>query len=978
MNINLCITNLPLPTGYGSQIWVYADPTGLPPFNGTYIVGPIPVSSITSPNCPYSVTVPNGTTVIRFIDENGDPDCYTDIPVEPIEICEDCTFSFDSFDNNQIGSISVGNLISSGSGCTPLNSYLIQWYDSNGTYQFSSGAGINYSGLPVRNYTHPLIGSSSVPVISGQYYPVLVAVTINGVSYSTVGTGGSLYNDFSNCNLLEDGVSVVVNNYTCEPSSTSDDPNYDHKVFFNSVGGSGQLPVPSFVAITPSNTTTYLALKFKGDIYSDKLKVELFTQSNPGNPILLEDITVGLYGNTGYFSSNQNLNSSTLTPKLVTTSNFFHKLIPLTGLTIDLSTDYIKISVTPNSLSINPATNWTLYFTCLDTFNCDLCSDDTSGFKLCASGLTINYSDNSCLYDLTKLEFDVLNPCYPETNLDPKTYLGAVYPENEKNEYSYYSNGALSLGGGGTYGCYFCRYGNSFTSFPTGSLGKLCQQGNGFIIYNKGFNGVNGILTIEFGSFTGPNNDRQKYINYWNQAVSYYYSSSTKCGDEPTGIPSDTIAKYYQFIRMAIPQNFGSPINGGPDTPCGDNIVFKTDILLHPSSVIDTSIPDAITWTIPIITNNYVPLSAVCGACQQNVLTPLLTLANNYTQLNEGPIQNNLGAIYNGGGSLSPFYQNFGPFYSAILFSDGGPSPANLTANTISNYNWNFPTYDTNIIKYTQTLWPFSGAPSTPIPSLSGEVCDYNTSMELLQNYYPPYNIYGSFGTPYYGQNVYAYHRLNYWYKWYLVDPLVDDKWFRIVTRSFNSIGQMTGPEITIFERDSTSIIVPPTGTTYWDCIGPTVVDIKPNNYWTINGDVPWSTSSYFNFCTTQSFAGWNIPMRYALSNGYTNFDVLTWEILAEDLSLPGTSPGGYLVRWNVTNIPSGANNIGVGGYTSNPFGPSAIIGPTDVVGCTSSHGWCGPCSTPSSSYPIRITVTANLAPSAGGGTAVGVVQFTL
>ena len=56
----------------------------------------------------------------------------------------------------------------------------------------------------------------------------------------------------------------------------------------------------------------------------------------------------------------------------------------------------------------------------------------------------------------------------------------------------------------------------------------------------------------------------------------------------------------------------------------------------------------------------------------------------------------------------------------------------------------------------------------------------------------------------------------------------------------------------------------------------------------------------------------------------------------------------------------------------------AAIIGPTDVVGCTSSHGWCGPCSTPSSSHPIRITVTANLAPSAGGGTAVGVVQFTL
>lgn len=977
MNINLCITNLPLPTGYGSQIWIYADPTGVPPLNGTLVVGPIPVSSITAPNCPYNVTVPNGTTVIRFIDENGNPDCYTDIPVEPIEICEDCTFSFDSFTNNQLGQINVGNLVSSGSGCTPLTSYLIQWYDSSGTYQFSSGFGINYTGLPIRNYTHPLTGNSAIPAISGQYYPVLVAVTIGGVSYSTVGTGGALYNDFSNCTILEDGVSVVVENYTCNPSGTSDDPNYDHKVFFNSVGGSGQIPVPSFVAITPSSTTTYLALKFKGDIYSDRLRVELFTQSNPGNPILLEDITVGLWSNTGSYT-NQNLNSPTLTPKRINTSNYFHKLIELTGLPIDINTDYIKISVIPNSLSVNPATNWTLYFTCLETFNCDLCSDDISGFKLCASGLTVNYVDNPCLYDFTHLEFDVINPCYPETNLDPKIYLGAIYPENEKNEYTYTTNSALSLGGGGFYNCYFCRYGNSYTSFPTGSLGKLCQPGNGYIIYTKGFNGVNGILTLEFGSFTGPNNDRQKYINYWNQAVNYYYTTNSKCGSEPTGIPLNTEAKYYQFIRMAIPQNFGSPVNGGPDTPCGDNIVFKTDIYLHPSSVMDTSVPDTITWTIPIITNNYVPLAASCGACQQSVLTPLLNLVNNYTQSTEGPIQNNYGAIYNGGNYLSPFYQNFGPFFSAILFSDGGPSAANQTADTISNFNWSFPVYDTNIIKYTQTLWPFSGSPLTPIPSLSGEVCDYNTTMELLQSYFPPYPTGGVFGAPYYTSNVYAYHRLNYWFRWYLVNPLVDQRWFRIVTRTFNLLGQMTGPEITIFERDSTSVIVPPTNPTYWDCIGPTTVVIKPNNYWTINGNVPWPTSSYFNYCTSTSYFGWNIPMMYSLSNGYTSSDVLTWEIFAEDLSLPGTSPGGYLVRWNVTNIPNTVNSINANGYLTNPFGPSAIINPTDVVGCISAHGWCGPCSNPSSSNPIRITVTANLAPSAGGGTAVGVVEFTL
>jgi len=977
MNINLCLST-PLPVGYGSQIWIYADPTGLPPLNGTPVVGPIPVSSVLPPNCPYSVTVPSGTTVVRFIDEDGDLDCYTDIPVVPINLCEDCTFTFDSIDNNQIGQISVGNLVSSGSGCTPLSSYLIQWYDSAGAYQFSTGFGINYSGLPVRNYTHPLTGSGAIPVSTGQYYPVLVAVTIDNISYSTVGTGGALYVDFSECNILEDGVSVVVESYTCDPSGTSDDVNYDHKIFFNSVGGSGSLPVISSVSITPGNATQYLALKFKANYYSDRLKIELFKQTDPGNPIQLEDIIVGQQSNSGAIT-NVNLNSPTLTPKRIRTSDFFYKLIPLSGLSINTTTDYIKISVLPNSISLNnPATNWTLYFTCLETFNCDLCSDDTSGFKLCASGLTIEYQNNPCLYDYTNLDLTVLNPCYPETNLNPKTYLGAIYPEVNFNNYSYTTNTSLQLGGGGFYGCSFCHYGPNFLSFPTGSLGKTCVPGNGFIIYNKGFNSLlqEGILTLEFGSYTGPNNDRQKYINYWNQALAYYYSGSPNCGSTPTGVPLNTQAKYYQFIKMAIPQNFGSPVNGGPDTPCGDNIVFKTNILLHPTSIIDTSIPDAITWRIPIITNNYVPLSSVCGGCPQSTLTPLLTLANNYTQLSEGPIQNNFGAIYNGGGGMNPFYQNFGPFYSAIVFDDNGPSLPNTTANTISNYGWVSPVYDTTIIKYSQTLWPFSGTPQTPIPSLSGEVCDYSTSMELLQTFNPPYPVGVE---PYSQPNVFAYHRLNYWYGWYLVSPLVDDRWFRIVTRSINSIGQLTGPEIIVFERNSTTIIVPPTDPTYWDCIGPLTVSIKPTsgylNTWSNNGIVPYPYNLYYGSCAGVNY-NYCIPLRFNITNGYTNGDVLSWEILGEDLSQPGTSPGGYLVRWNVTNIPSFQTTVNFSSPSTNPFQGGSIVGPTDVV-CSSVHGWCGPCYT-TGPHVIRITITANLSPSIGGGTVSNFVQFTI
>jgi hypothetical protein len=978
MNINICLST-PLPSGYGSQIWIYADPTGVPPFNGTFVVGPIPTSSVSAPNCPYSVTVPNGTTVIRFIDEDGDPDCYTDIPVVPIEICEDCTFSFDLIDNNQIGLISVGNLVSSGTDCGVMSSYLIQWYDSTGTYQFSTGVGVNYSGLPVRNYTHPLTGSSAVPITTGQYYPVLVGVTIDNVNYSTVGTGGDLYVDLSDCNILPEGVSVIVENYTCEPSGTSDDPNYDHKVFFNSIGGSGTLPVVSSVALTPGNTTQYLAIKFKGDYFSDRLKVELFKQSTPNTPILLEDIIVGIQSNSGNIN-NTNLNSPSLNPKQIRTSGFFHKLIPLSGLSINTTTDYIKISVVPNSINVdNPATNWTLYFTCLETFNCDLCSDHTSGYKLCTSALTVTYNPNHCLYDMTHLEFDVINPCYPETNLDPKTYLGAIYPETPKNVYTYQTNGALSIGGGGGYGCYFCTYSYNFLDFPTGSLSKTCQSGNGFIIYTKGYNALTqeGILTLEFGSYTGPNNDRQKYIDYWNQAVTYYYLTYTKCGTAPSGIPPVTSEKYYQFIRMAIPQDYGSPVNGGPDTPCGDNIVFKTDILLHPSSIMDTSVPDSITWRIPIITNQYVPLATDCGACSSTwqPLVTIINLANTYTQSTEGPIQNNFGAIYDGGASISPFYQNFGPFFSAILMGDYGPSLPFTSSTTSANFLWSNPTYDTSIIKYTQTLWPFSGTPSVSIPSLSGEVCDYSTTMALEQTY----NFNPIITEPYNYPNIFAYRRFNYWYNWYLVDPNVDERWFRIVTKSINSLGQLTGPEIIIFERDSNSIIVPPTDPTYWDCIGPLTVKIGPTlnyvNSWSDGSTLTYPWNYYFSYCPS-SLVGWNIPIQFRLTNGYSNTDVLNWEILAEDLSQPGTSPSGYFVRWNVTNIPPTQNVVNISGPSSTPFQVGTIVGPTDA-GCPTVHGWCGPCYT-TGPTPIKITITANLTLTAGGGSVSNYVQFNI
>jgi len=99
----------------------------------------------------------------------------------------------------------------------------------------------------------------------------------------------------------------------------------------------------------------------------------------------------------------------------------------------------------------------------------------------------------------------------------------------------------------------------------------------------------------------------------------------------------------------------------------------------------------------------------------------------------------------------------------------------------------------------------------------------------------------------------------------------------------------------------------------------------------------------------------------------FTTSDVLSYSLLMEDINAPGTSPSGYFVHWNVTNIVQTQTSINL--WVSGPTGwlPGAIIQPTGwFPSAVNPNGYGGPCL-PNHTY--RISITAVLTPAAGGGT---------
>lgn len=420
-----------------------------------------------------------------------------------------------------------------------------------------------------------------------------------------------------------------------------------------------------------SADTKFLAWKFKAKELTDRLTISLSGSSYGTTIIGLEDIVVGSSGNINSFFP-------TTIPKSSTTINYFTKITTLTGLTIN-NNDNIIIKITPST----PGTKWYFYISCLDNFDCVNCLTNNSYPKII--GNTINSFTGAC--DHTIIRYNVSGCSNDEViNTDFYTYLDG----ETKTQYLVGNANISSDFYKSTITCQtaFCSY----TTAPK------CTGDTESTSYDKTFlpdgKGV-------FG-FTGSSTFISTYYNGWVNTKSSCWSGAT----------SPTELYYYRYISVVIPAQ-GAPINCISDSTTTKLI----ELYFHPTSTVLTGTTGSKYYmkiTGNTMTNGLI-INASCGNCNTTATNYVNSVNNTSTGTTTAYGTNR---IFDTG----IYYRN--PVFAQIINQVLG------NAYTAATYYGTWTT-STNMIN----TYPFSGTPSTIIPSLSGTVCDYNlTGSQATQN----------------------------------------------------------------------------------------------------------------------------------------------------------------------------------------------------------------------------------------------------
>jgi hypothetical protein len=632
------------------------------------IGGDIILSAMTGVNCPYTITgIPNGTTELQIYVPGTNVCGYIDISDN--DLCNTCDLGFNSFTSNTIGNIVVGNL--TGSCDNPITDYRILWYGPSTTTSPRSTNVARISGkgsaFPGYNYTHPLTGISSLPVEEGYYVPVIDKVRINGVDFSFTGGTGYVPADLE----CFDSVPVFVSGYTCDNGKESGD--YTHRVNFESTGG-GLAPTPlTSTFILSGGTTNFFAWKFKGFKVPDQLKLTFFGTAYGFTPIILEWWEVG----DDLFSTNsmQNLN---VFPKTGDTEGYISKVTTLTGLTIN-DNDRILLEVIPSKTNYN--TSWDFYFTCLETFSCDTCLDNYENESYKIIGSQVTGQTDSC---------GTISITIPTTGCSTSSFISS-------DLYKY------SSGNG-----FIRSFGNNVTTPNTISVRELsfnktycatndntngqgtCTISGSYISFQKDNSGPGGIGVIQM-YFSGSSG-----INDFNK----FYNSYLLYKNIMSGSTNNTDYGYYRYLVLKISSASGT-------TPCGDGTSFYSYPIHHPTAQVttgETSGVYSLNITMPTIVKGIYPSTCdlTCNTrINQNI--DEINIASTGTS-NNRTIVTNVGSSYN-----SPFRG----WRNVLQYSNS------FTGETYQgNYSVN-----ANQLKTV----PASGTSNTIIPSLSGQVCDYNS-----------------------------------------------------------------------------------------------------------------------------------------------------------------------------------------------------------------------------------------------------------
>lgn len=648
-------------------------------YTSTPILTNIIIQDLTPPNCPYIIEVPTGTNNLGFKDTVKDY-CIT-IPIQDNNICSNCNLGLSQYSASTTAKLYCGVL----TGSCQITDYLINWYGPNSTttlYRTSGPPGSSFN----PDYLHPFSTSITAPSVpDGVYTPVIDKIIISGITFSNTGGTGNVLFD-GNClppTTVLPLYCFIRTNTTTDSTLTA----FTNNLSFDS--NTGGVPQQQTIVLKISASTKYIVWSFKGEDVPDRITLS-FSGTNYSTLIGLEDVVIG--GDL----TGTNFSASTY-PKSADTSQNFIKFTCLTGLTINDNENII--------IDIKPAvskTNWNFYISCLEDYECNDCIN-TQNYKIIGSSIT-GITENC---DVIKVRFKMSGCSNPDNLSDyMQYYLGNNY-DFQTNYYADYTSSSGVINSQATVVNEKSYFNNIKCENGFSDLTVNCQTGSTPTIYQKTFL-TDGSGRGVFG-FTGSSTFISTYYN----SIRNAFLGLTPYSSGWSGSTNSSDISYYRRYNLKI------PFSGDPEG-CGDGRLPKNISLHHTSPYITgTTISGITTLYYLNITANTISSNINFGSCKIDCDSKEISLVNAINDSSTGNTSSNTtNRVFPSG----VYYTN--PINILSNLTSGNTV---VTAITYSAYfttpDWSFNTY------------PFSGNPSTIIPSLSGSVCNFNNTGIVSPNY---------------------------------------------------------------------------------------------------------------------------------------------------------------------------------------------------------------------------------------------------
>lgn len=289
----------------------------------------------------------------------------------------DCVPYFDSYLNNTTSVLDVGNLVSAN--CT-FDEYVIDWY-RDGVHAMVSGKGND----PEIDTFHPFTGTEAVPVISGEWQPVLRYVVVSGVVMYPKPM--KCKNWCADLDVILPSVEVpfiTVNELNCDSQNQAPTALYNWEIVYTT--DKDYSLASRTIRYYINSSAKYLAYLFRGEGVADQISFYYNEETTP-----LMSYIVG----TDLAATNTGVSPEEIDYAYIAT------VIDLTGRTF-ASGDYIKIVISP---SVKDPTNyntiWTLRLKCLPTGTFDNCASffNSNMSTIDLTSIYATYNTTECRYE---------------------------------------------------------------------------------------------------------------------------------------------------------------------------------------------------------------------------------------------------------------------------------------------------------------------------------------------------------------------------------------------------------------------------------------------------------------------------------------------------------------------------------------------------------------------------------------------------